>query len=474
MHRRQPAIVSAASAALECAFSRSPAIAAVAALVPPHVKPPRAPLGRLAFLRAFVRNPLEAIPRAVYEEEAHAAGGRLWVSSPSLVRTVLLDERQKFQKVAQMRLLSPLLGRGILTSEGAEWKWQRQAAAPMFRQQDLLRFVPAFTQAAQRLVQRWRASPDPVRPIDRDMTHATFEVISATLLPSADATVAPVVERSMATFQRWVGWSILYASTGMPAWLPRPGMAASSRAVAMLRDAVHAMLREKGSGTFFEDNLMQRLMSARDPETGRSMDERQLVDNLLTFYLAGHETTARALGWTLYLLARSPQWAARLEEEIARVTAGAPVAAEHLERLVEVQQVIKEAMRLYPPVPLMGRQAVVRTSLGGRALARGTTVMIPIYAIHRHARRWRDADTFDPTRFTPDNEAKLERYQYLPFGAGPRICIGMAFAMMEATAMLATFLQHARFSPVDGHEPYPVARVTLLPRGGMPLEVSLR
>jgi cytochrome P450 len=446
---------------------------AAAELVPPHVLPPERQLGRLGFLATFLRNPLEAIPRAAYEQDAHPGPGRLWITAPALIRAVLLDERETFQKVAQIRLLGPLLGRGILTSEGAEWKWQRQASAPMFRHPDLVGFVPAFVRAAERLVARWRASGAGVQAIDRDATRATFEVISATLLPSADATVAPVVEHSMTAFQRWSGWNILYAATGMPRWMPRPGMAASARAIATLRGAVHAMLGERRAAETRPDDLMHRLMSARDPESGRSMDERQLVDNLLTFYLAGHETTARALAWTLYLLARSPEWSARLAAEIARVTGGGPVAAGHIERLVEVQQVLKESMRLYPPVPLMGRQAVVPTALGGHALARGATVMMPIYAIHRHVKRWRAPDRFDPARFAPENEAKLERYQYMPFGAGPRICIGMAFAMLEATAMLATLLQHARFAPVEGHEPYPVARVTLVPRGGMPLRVSL-
>jgi len=287
----------------------------------------------------------------------------------------------------------------------------------------------------------------------------------------------------MASFQRWAGWSLLYASSGMPSWLPRPGMAASARAIAALRGAVQAMLREKGSGPFSEkkgpdpfshDDLMQRLMAARDPDTGRTMDERQLVDNLLTFYLAGHETTARALAWTLYLLARAPEWAARLEAEVATVTRGAPVAAEHVEQLVHVGQVLKEAMRLYPPVPMMGRQAVAPTRLGTHELPRGATVMMPIYAIHRHTKRWRDPDAFDPARFAPERETVLERYQYLPFGAGPRICIGMAFAMLEATAILATLVRHARFAPLEGREPYPVARVTLVPRGGMPLRVALQ
>jgi cytochrome P450 len=202
------------------------------------------------------------------------------------------------------------------------------------------------------------------------------------------------------------------------------------------------------------------------------MDDEQLVDNLLTFYLAGHETTAKALTWTLYLLARSPEWAARLVDEVKAVTHGATVDAAHLEKLVLLQQVIKESMRLYPPVPIMSRQAVAATRIEGLAIAPGTSILIPIYALHRHARRWERADEFDPARFAPGAEAAIPRYQYLPFGAGPRVCIGMPFAMMEATAILATLLQHARFETVAGEEPVPVARVTLIPRGGLRLKVS--
>jgi len=135
--------------------------------------------------------------------------------------------------------------------------------------------------------------------------------------------------------------------------------------------------------------------------------------------------------------------------------------------------VLKESMRLYPPVPIMSRQAVADSALGGHAIRAGTSIVLPIYAMHRHARRWENADAFEPARFAPAREAALPRYQYLPFGAGPRICIGMAFAMLEATAILATLLQHARFAPT-AHVPAPVARVTLVPKGGMPLEVRLR
>jgi cytochrome P450 len=156
------------------------------------------------------------------------------------------------------------------------------------------------------------------------------------------------------------------------------------------------------------------------------------------------------------------------------VTGGGPVESAHIERLVLVQQVLKESMRLYPPVPMLSRQCVAATRLDGLEVAPGATVVMSIYAMHRHAKRWEDPDAFDPARFAPEREAKIPRYQYIPFGAGPRICIGMAFAMIEATAMLATLLQKARFAPVQGREPYPLARVTLLPGGGMPLQVRLR
>ncbi len=445
--------------------------------LPPHVDPPSRHLGRLAFMRAFVRNPLEVIPRAAYEEDfvapPRARGSRFWITAPELIKGVLLDEREKFQKLTQIRLLGPLLGKGILTSEGADWKWQRQASAPMFRPQDLLGFVPAFVTVTGELLARWRASPQgSAHRIDIDMSRATFDVVSATLLPSADA---PVFEQSIAVFQKAGGWNQLYASMNVPKWVPRPGFFSGIRAIATLRGAVGAMVRERRSqrdrGAPEPDDLLHRLMAARDPETGQSMNDEQLIDNLLTFYLAGHDTTAKALTWSLYLLARSSEWAAALAGEIAAVTGGAPVAGDHIERLVLVRQVLKESMRLYPPVPMMGRQAVADARIGSLEVKAGASVLMPIYAIHRNARRWDNPNAFDPTRFSPEREARMLRYQFMPFGAGPRICIGMAFAMLEATAMLATMVQHARFETIAGHEPFPVARVTLIPKNGMLLRV---
>jgi cytochrome P450 len=445
--------------------------------IPSAIEPPSRPLNRLAFVARFVRNPLLVVPEAAYEQDVVPFGGTapvVWLTEPNLIKAVLLDRRELFHKLNQIRILGPLLGKGILTSEGADWKWQRQTSAPVFRQQELKSFVPVFVRTTRALIAKWRQAPTgSIHDIERDMTRVTFDVISATLLPSADATVGPAIEASAGLFQKAGSWSQLYAIANAPKWLPKPGRRAQQRAVHILRSSVAAMLRERREVPQQRDDLMHRLMKAHDPETGAPMNEEQLIDNLLTFYLAGHETTAKALTWTLYVLARSPEWTGALKEEVARVTGGGDVSADNVDKLVLTQQVIKESMRLFPPVPVMSRQAGSATTLGGHAIAAGMSIVIPIYVLHRHRARWNAPDLFDPTRFAPDKEAHISRYQYMPFGAGPRICIGMAFAMLEATAMLATMLQAARFELCNDHTPVPIARVTLVPKGGMPLKIRL-
>jgi len=444
--------------------------------VPPHVAPSPRPLGRAGFIARFLRNPLLVIPPAAYEEDivrfSRTRTSFAWITDPVLIKLVLLDEHDAFQKLTQFRVLAPLLGRGILTSEGPEWKWQRQISAPMFRRHELMTFVPTFVRATRQLLETWDcAGPGSRHDVERDMTRVTFEVVCATILPAGDASVGRTVETSTDRFQRYGNWHRLYVITNAPHWLPFPGRRALDDAIGTLRSLVGRMVDRRRAAEAAPDDLMQRLMKARHPDTGAPMNDEQLIDNLLTFYLAGHETTAMALTWTLYLLARSPEWTAELKREIAAVTGGAPVAAEHIDRLVLTQQVLKESMRLFPPVPMLSRQAVRDIKIGAHAISAGTSILLPIYAMHRHRKRWQYPDVFDPMRFAPEREAVLSRYQYMPFGAGPRICIGMAFAMIEATAMLATMLQRARFEPATAWEPVPIARVTLHPRDGMPLRV---
>jgi cytochrome P450 len=242
-----------------------------------------------------------------------------------------------------------------------------------------------------------------------------------------------------------------------------------------MREAVHRIIarRRAESGTTHGRDILARLLEARDPETSEPMSDAQLADNMLTFIAAGHETTAKALTWALYLMARAPAWQERVRAEVQDVCGTDPVQAHHLDKLQTTTMVLKESMRLYPPAPVLTRMAGRELDLGGWRLGPGALIVIPIFAVHRHAKLWEDPDRFDPERFRPEHEAEHLRTQFMPFGFGPRTCIGMAFAMIEATVVLASLVRAARFTWDGRHLPEPVSRVTLRPRGGMPLGVTL-
>jgi cytochrome P450 len=460
----------------ELASSRAEA----APLDVPRVAPLDRRIGALAFFRRLLRNPLRVLPAAAYEEGivvAERAGRTVcWITDASLIRAVLLEGRETFGRTPiTQRILGPLLGAGVLTADGSAWKWQRQTVAPVFRHADLLAFVPTIGACAAGLLAEWgRGRPDSVRAIDADMTAVTFDVIAHTLLPGGDTHVAPLIGDSGFDYQKPLGWQLAYANFGLPSWMPHPGMLMMRIAQRELRKAVADLVAERRAKPAGRDDLLQRLMQAKNPETGAGMSDDLLVDNLLTFFMAGHETTAKALTWTLYLLARAPAWQARLAQEIGDVAGRGPILSDHIDRLTLTTQVIKESMRLFPPAPIISRQANQETRLGDVRIPAGAQIIIPIYAIQRHRRYWSDPDRFDPARFAPENEAKISRYHYMPFGAGARICVGMAFAMIEAVAILATLVRAARFTAIPGREPEPISRVTLRPAGGMPLGVALR
>jgi cytochrome P450 len=450
------------------------------ALYPPTVDPPPQPLPLRRFLLTFVRNPLSSLPRPVYEEPIVAydngRGGIAWVTAPALVEQVLLQGSAQFPKTQlEKRVFAHTLGEGILTSEGASWRWQRRTAAPLFRPADLAGLVPIMTAAAENQVARWRTSePGAVQAIDRAMTETTFHVISASMFAgSADAEAAAIL-KSADTALATISWDVAAAMLRLPAWMWYPGKFKRRRSARTLRAAVATILARRRAAGLEGNDLLARLARAQDPETGEPMSEKQLVDNLLTFLAAGHETTAKALTWTLYLLARAPQWQERILAEIGAVAGEGALSAEHLERLPVTRAVLKEAMRLYPPAPVMTRLATQDMTLGPATIKAGMLIVIPIFAVHRHRKLWEDPDRFDPDRFAPEREAKLARTQFMPFGFGPRTCIGSTFAMMEGMAILATLVRRARFEWDGVHAPEPISRVTLRPKGGMPLKVWLR
>jgi len=445
----------------------------------PRVTPPPRPLPLLQYLARFVVNPLSALPEQVYEQPYVRYGGRrtivVWVTDPELVGNILLRNSAQFPKTPlERQVLGPMLGNGILTSEGQDWRWQRKTVAPMFRHSELLGYIPAMTAAAEVQLARWRArGPAFTTEVGRDMTEMTLAVIMTTVLAGCNAAEAKILMHSNDRFLAPIPWALAYGMMRFPSWLWHPGKRRMLDAATDQRAAVRRLVRLRRTDTAARDDIVARLMSARHPDTGAPMPEELLVDNLATFLAAGHETTAKALTWTLYVLARLPAWQERIRAEVADVAGSADLTTEMIAKLSLTQRVLKEAMRLYPPAPVMTRIASEGLDLGGTRIAPGTLIVIPVYAIHRHKKLWPEPDRFDPDRFLPEREAKHQRAQYMPFGFGSRTCIGSAFAMIEATALLGTLVRGARFVWDGAHRPEPISRVTLRPKGGMPLGVEV-
>jgi cytochrome P450 len=431
-------------------------------------------------LRRMVRNPMESWPSTVYTEDlvkTRLLGHRtLFISAPELVQQVLVDDAESFIKAEPMRrALEPALGQGILTAEGARWRLQRRVAAPVFRPAAVNGFLPAMIAAARTMCGRWSALPQG-STIDatHEMMRVTFDIILETMLSGRGDIDVARVERCMRDFLEATGWQAALSAMHAPTWLPFPGKQRANRAHGYLRRMVATRIAERRRTGERRDDLLSLMLDAADPETGLGLDDTEVGDNLLTFIAAGHETTALALTWTLFLLGRHQEIEQRVLEEIASVTGGAPLEAGQVGSLAYTRQVIQESMRVYPPVAMLVRQPNRTLTVGGVALTPEDNVFIPIYAIHHHAKLWDEPARFDPARFSPEAVKARHRYAYLPFSAGPRICIGMGFSLLEAAAILGTLLPAFRLSADPAFTPTPKLRVTMRPAEGMPLRLQQR
>ena len=444
-------------------------------MAPPSPGIPALPI----YLLKFIRNPLRSLPAAIYEKGIVTYGEKrplvAWITDPDFIEQVLLTDAPSFPKTRlDKRVLSPVVGNGLLTAEGESWRWQRKLASPMFRQSEISKYIPAMAAAADEQILRWRnRGPALVPDLAAVMTETTFAVIARTILAGIDEREAATVKASGQAYLDKITWEIAAALLRLPDWVWHPAKRRMRTASREVRAAVSQLLARRRSRGAASDDLVARMLLASNPETGAPMTDEEIVDNLATFLLAGHETTAKALSWTIYLLARAPEWQERCRAEIAVIVGEEPISAEHVERFVTLERVLKEAMRLFPPVPVMTRVAAADATFGEVRLSNPTLIVIPIFAVHRHNRLWDDAGRFDPDRFLPEREASIRRTQYMPFGFGPRICIGSAFAMTEALAVLATLLRRASFTWDGRAAPEPVSRVTLRARGDFGVKVSI-
>ncbi len=451
---------------------------------PPAPTPRTVPPSRLEIIRTVMRNPLELWGEPSYTlpwiETKFFRERTLIVNDPGLIRHVLVDNAANYQmsEIRQL-ILRPILRDGLLTAEGEVWKRSRKAMAPVFTPRHAQGFAGQMLRQAELYARKYEGGG--VHDLSVDMTELAFAILSDTLFSGEIATetdnFADDVDRLLHRMGRVDPMDLLRA----PSWVPRFTRIGGRRVLEKFRAIVsrtmairqEKMARDRAG---VPNDFLTLLLEQARPG-GLTMDE--IEDNILTFIGAGHETTARALAWTLYCVANTPDFRQVMEEEIGRVlTSGAePVA--WLEKMPHVRAAFEEALRLYPPAPSINRAAIGPdswTTPDGRRLdiAPGVTVLVMPWTLHRHELYWEKPRAFMPERFLPENRGGIGRFQFLPFGAGPRVCIGATFALQEAVIALAVLMHRFRFDLTPDTNPWPVQKLTTQPAHGLPMKVTER
>ena len=446
-----------------------------AAALPVQVPLVREPWGIWKSLQVARRNLLELIPEiATRQPIVSGRTGKRWhmVMDPEANRRILKEAVEDYPKSDVTKLiLKPAIGESLFIAEGAHWHWQRRATAPVFSLRNIESLAPIMSAAAERASARLDAAAGRAANLFDEMVTATFEVISDVTFSGGEGFDRQAVHRAIDNYISETAKVSLLDILGAPMWVPRPSRLITTRAMREMKRVADAAIEgRRRDGPRAVPDLLDLLLESGDPKTGRRMTTPEMRDNLLTFIVAGHETTALSLAWALYLLAFDPKVQARARAEAQKVLKGRPAGAADVARLPYIRQVIDEALRLYPPAAMLSRTARRADTLCGREVRAGDTVMLPIYALHRNHLLWDNPHAFDPDRFA-DPKA-IDRFAYLPFGDGPRICIGASFAIQEAVIVLATLVARFRFTPVPGKVPKPVLILTLRPEGGVWLKIE--
>jgi cytochrome P450 len=460
----------------------STASAASTLFVPPYPRRPEKPRGSLSTLLAIQRNPIEIWCKADFERPVSVGrtifGLRGAAHDPAAVRRIFLDNAANYRKDdLQLRVLRPGLGNGLLTAEGEDWRIQRRALAPLFSPRQVAEFAPAVHRVGQAAIERMvRRREGAVADVSQVMSRMTLEVLEQTLFSQGLGRGPSAFQRAVTSYFETIGRIDPLDLLGAPAFLPRLRRRRGRGALEFFDSAVDAIIDKRrvllDCGAEAPHDLLTLLMAAKDPENGRGIADVDVRANIVTFINAGHETTANGLTWTLYLLSQSPEWRERAEADADKAfDADGSVATERCEIL---RAVFEEALRLYPPAAMLSRQAIADDELAGVRIPAGAVITVAPYVLHRRRGLWDHPDAFDPSRFLGGRRDRIDRFAYIPFGAGPRVCIGMAFAMQEGIILLAHLLRAFRFDLVEGQAVMPLQRVTLRPRGGLKMHVKRR
>src|SRR5689334_16498428 len=447
---------------------------------PPAPYPSPNRLGLIRLLHALRRNPLECWSSDFFTETISRVklpiGTAFVVNEPAAIRRVLIDNAVNYRKdPLQHRVLRAGLADGLLSADGERWDAQRRTLAPLFSLRNVRSLTTDMRAAVDALTQRWLSFPPGSVDVAAEMTVLTLNVLALTIFADGLPGDLNDFRRSMNDYFRTVGRIGLLDLLGVPDVVPRPGEAkvrATLRYFEAMIDELIAARRRKLDSAACErrNDLLSLLLRALDPDTGRSMTEVEVRSNILTFLSAGHETTANTLSWALFLLSQSASWRAAVEREAALALAGPDEGM--YDRLTVTRAVVEETLRLYPPIPALSRIAEKPDRLGDYEIRARSLIVISPYVLHRHVRHWDKPDIFEPRRFLGEARRGIERFAYLPFGAGPRTCIGSTFALQEATVALATLLHRFDFRLEPGADVWPLMRVTLRPGNGLPMRIT--
>jgi len=450
-----------------------PAATSTAKPLPVHAALATEPLGLFGSLKAARSNLLSILPElAVRQPMVSGRTGLRWhmVMDPGAIRRILLEKVDDYPKSkATKNILRPAIGDSLFIAEGAHWRWQRRAAAPVFTHRNIANLAPVMAQAADRAADRIAGQGTHAVDMMSEMVQTTFDVISEVTFSGDGSFDSSKVHQAIDDYIAEAGKISLLDMLGVPDWVPRPGRMMSGNALGDMKTVADTAIEaRKARGAKDTPDLLDLLLAGVDPETKKTMNTAELRDNLLTFIVAGHETTALTLAWVLYLCAFDQEEQSKARAEIADICDDGPITGDQAMQLTFVRQIIDETLRLYPPAGIISRTAQTNDTLCAREIRPGDTVMIPIYTLQRNRLLWDEPDAFKPERFA-DRKA-VDRYAYLPFGDGPRICIGASFAIQEAVIVLATLLKRFRFDLVEGKPPKPVMILTLRPEGGVWLQ----
>lgn len=393
------------------------------------------------------------------------------ITEPALIHQILVEKADKFYKAKRIRnALEAFAGNGIFLSEGDFWKRQRKLAQPAFHAKRIGSYADTMVDFTVQMVDGWNDGE--TRDIAHEMMKLTLKIVCKTLF---DADVSGDAERVgvLLTEVLESANNKLNEAFELPAWWPSPQRQRLKAVVAELDSLIYRFIDDRKKSGEDKGDLLSMLLEARDDE-GNGMDSKQVRDESMTLFIAGHETTAVALSWAWYLLTTHPETFQKLQVEVDSVLQGRIPTLQDLQNLPYTDMVMKEAMRLYPPASGVAREALEDVEIGGYLFKKGELISINFYAMHHSERHFSEPERFDPERFTKENETKIPRYAYLPFGGGPRVCIGNMFAMMEARLILATIAQRFDLSLVANQTVTPEQLLTIRPKNGIQMRLKQR